>query len=303
MAYIVGVDVGGTTIKFGFFNEDAELIDKFSIETVITHEPHDLLEVIASTIEQKIPLQDLIGIGLGVPGPVVDGVVYGAVNLDWKTVDVVNYFSLRLPKVKVTVHNDANVAALGETHFSTKAYQNTIMITLGTGVGGGVILNGKIWTGTHGVGGEIGHMKVSSENLKCNCGNEGCLETIASATGIKRRAQHYIEAGYVSSLAAPYSAKTVFEMAKSGDIAAEKVIDDLTDTLAKALQILAVTFDPEAFILGGGVSQAGEYLRAKIETKFKALAFGRQGELIHIELATLGNDAGIYGCLKAVIDA
>lgn len=303
MAYIVGVDVGGTTIKFGFFDDRAELLEKFSVETVITHEPQDLLDMIASTIEQKISLDDLLGIGIGVPGPVIDGVVQGAVNLDWKIVDVVGYFELRLPGVKVLVHNDANIAALGEASFGQRPYRNMVLITLGTGVGGGVILDGKIWAGTKGVGGEIGHMRVSEEGILCNCGLEGCLETIASATGIKRRAKHYLDLSVPSSLSEPFSAKTIFDAAKAGDELALKVIEDLSDTLAKALQNLAVILDPEAFVLGGGVSHAGEFLRAKVAEKFKALAFGQQGKNIQVVLADLGNDAGIYGCLKAVLDA
>ncbi len=303
MAYIVGVDVGGTTIKFGFFDDHAELLEKFSIETVITHEPQDLLDMIASTIEQKIPLEDLLGIGIGVPGPVINGVVQGAVNLDWKIVDVKGYFQLRLPGVNVLVHNDANIAALGEASFGERPYRNMVLITLGTGVGGGVILEGKIWSGTHGVGGEIGHMRVSEDGILCNCGLKGCLETIASATGIKRRAKHYLERSEPSILTEPFSAKAIFEAAKQGDVLALKVIEDLSETLAKALQNLAVVLDPEAFVLGGGVSHAGEFLRAKVEEKFALMAFGQQAKNIQITLASLGNDAGIYGCLKAVLDA
>ena len=295
----IGVDVGGTTIKFGFFNADDHVYDKFSIQTILTHQPQDLLDLIASTIEQRISLSDIASVVIGIPGPVVQGVVSIAVNLDWPTVDVRGYFLTRWPDVLVAVYNDATLAALGESAYAHRA--NLVLFTLGTGVGGGIIIDGQALEGSHGFGAELGHMKVTDAPLPCGCGLSGCLESIASATGLKRQYQERLIKKQRSIDDANLSAKALFEAAMAGDDVALEIVDEMALALAKAMQMVSVTVDPDVFLLGGGVAGAGEFLRHKVEQHYRTLAFS---SLRHtpIELAQLGNDAGIYGALAVKHD-
>lgn len=295
----IGVDVGGTTIKFGFFNAQAHLFDKFSIETVLTHQPQDLLDMIAATIEQRVALNTIETVVLGIPGPVVHGVVSVAVNLDWPTVDVRSYFLTRWPQVPVAVYNDATLAALGESVYAERA--NLVLFTLGTGVGGGIILNGQPLEGSHGFGAELGHMKITDAPWPCGCGLTGCLESIASATGLKRRYKEVLARSKASFEVEMISAKRLFDAAMQGETLALEVVDEMSLALAKAMQIVSVTVDPDVFLLGGGVAGAGEFLRLKVEEHYRTLAFGSLRST-PIELAQLGNDAGIYGALAVIHD-
>ena len=307
-AYIYGVDVGGTTIKIGLFDAAGTLLEKRSIETNISHHGAQIIpDLVAALNGFDIDPKQVEGIGVGVPGPVKDGVVFQAVNLGWNNYDVAGALkSLWEHPVKVTVHNDANLAALGEqVAGAAQAVNNLVFFTLGTGVGGGIVSDGKIIEGAHGAAGEIGHMHVGGKGFACACGNKDCLETIASASGIKRLAAYYVQETSLPSRLRQesyYSAKYIFDLAMAGDSIAETIIEDVTDALAQAAQILAVVADPETFVFGGGVSRAGNFLIDKIQEKYKRMAFPTLRD-IHFTTALLGNDAGIYGAFKSVYDA
>ena len=307
MKVIFGVDVGGTTIKIGLFDTTGELLEKRSIETDISNQGSNIIPDLVKAIQTfDIDLQHVQGIGVGVPGPVKDGLVYQAVNLGWHHYDVAKAIKTDWPyPVKVTVHNDANLAALGELMAgAAQDVKNLVFFTLGTGVGGGIVSDGKIIEGAHGAGGEIGHMRVGNKGFTCACGNIDCLETIASASGIKRLAAHYVQESNLPSRLRQesyYSAKYIFDLAMSGDPIAETIIEDVTDALAQATQILAVVADPDTFVFGGGVSRAGDFLIDKIRKKYQQIAFPTLRN-IHFKVARLGNDAGIYGAFKSVYD-
>lgn len=310
MRYLFGVDVGGTTVKLGFFDADGNLLDKWEIPTRKEDNGGHILEDVAATIKEKltrdsIALQDVVGVGLGVPGPVDDaGMVYKAVNLGWGEFNVVKTLSdlLGLP---VRAGNDANVAALGEMwKGGGQGYKNLVAVTLGTGVGGGIILNGKILTGSTGAGGEIGHIHVQDgEEEVCGCGNQGCLEMYASATGIARLANRRLEKDDKPSILRdkPISAKSVFDAVKAGDEIAIEIAKQFGDYLGTALANVAAVVNPEVFVIGGGVCKAGEILFDYICPVFTRNAFHRcRGA--KFALATLGNDAGIYGAAAMMLD-
>ncbi|MFW5864893.1 MAG: ROK family glucokinase [Candidatus Izemoplasmataceae bacterium] len=304
--YIYGIDVGGTTIKIGLFSLKGTLMKKWAIDTDLRDSGKNILKNIAEAIKnESISMDEIEGFGFGVPGPVKDDIVIEAVNLGWVNLDLkrefLRYFDQPLT---IKVYNDANIAALGEQAFGAgKNVDNMVLFTLGTGVGGGVIEQGKIIEGAHGAGGEIGHMYIGDYDLRCGCGNLGCLETLASATGVKKLASYFIEATHLNTklrTETSFSAKYVFELAKNGDELALKVVDEVANALAKACQIISVITNPDCFVFGGGVSLAGEFLLHKIEQKFKAIAFNPVKDKTAFYLAELGNDAGIYGCYQAV---
>jgi glucokinase len=304
--YIYGIDIGGTTIKIGLFTLKGTLLKKWAIDTDLSENGKYILRDIANALKnESIDAKDIFGIGFGVPGPVKDDIIIEAVNLGWKNLDLrhefLSYFDAPLA---IKVYNDANIAALGEQAFGAgKHLDHMVLFTLGTGVGGGVIQDGKIIEGAFGAGGEVGHMLIGDYNLPCGCGNYGCLETLASATGVKKLANYFIHHTDLESklrTETSFSAKYVFEQAKNGDALASKVVDEVALALAKACQIISVITNPDCFVFGGGVSQAGDYLIHKIEHKFKAIAFNPVKDKTRFYLAELGNDAGIYGCYQAV---
>lgn len=268
MRYGFGVDIGGTTIKIGLFSVDGDLMEKWEIPTNKTDNGKYILTEIADfinrTIETKgIEKSDVIGVGLGVPGPVnKNGFVSVCVNLGWNSLNVEKEFH-EISGLKVKVGNDANVAALGEMwQGAGKGYQDVLMVTLGTGVGGGCVLNGKIVSGIHGAGGEIGHMPVKDdEPIACNCGNHGCLEQYVSATGIVNQAKKVLDLeDRVSSLRnySSLEAKNIYDEAKNGDVIANEIVDSTCKILAKALAQVCSVIDPEIIVIGGGVSKAGD---------------------------------------------
>ena len=279
MKYGFGVDIGGTTIKIGLFTVEGNLIEKWEIPTNKTDNGKHILTEIADfidrTIESKdIDKNDVFGVGLGVPGPVnKNGEVNGCVNLGWNKFNVEKEFN-EISGFNVKVGNDANVAALGEMwQGAGKGYQDVLMVTLGTGVGGGCVLDGKIISGMHGAGGEIGHMPVrDDEPTACNCGNHGCLEQYVSATGIVTQAKKTLERDTRSSSLRDYSsleAKNIYDEAKNGDEVANEIVDLTCKILAKSLAQVCCVMDPEIIVIGGGVSKAGEILTSKISTFFK----------------------------------
>ena len=308
MKYGFGVDVGGTTVKLGLFDEGGSLLDKREIPTHTENGGERILPDIAAALdvilqEYGIAKADVTGIGIGVPGPVSDeGVVNRCVNLNWGVFNLHEALGA-LTGLRVKAGNDANCAALGEAWKGGGAgSRSSLFVTLGTGVGGGVILNGKILGGAHGVGGEIGHITVSApDKHPCTCGKRGCVEQYASATGIVRVTKERLAACETpSSLrekAETLTCKDVFDAAKAGDALAVETLEQVFDYLGEALASACCVCDPERIILGGGVTKAGEYLLRGAERHFEAHMF-HACKGTEFSLATLGNDAGMYGAYR-----
>jgi glucokinase len=305
-----GVDIGGTAVKVGLFNTEGKLINKWEFSTRRTNNGKDIIEDSADFIKEKmkeygLENKDVVGVGVGIPGPVKEnGEVLEIVNIG------LGHFNLeeemnRLTGLKIKAGNDANVAALGEQwQGSGKDFDNLVLVTLGTGVGGGIIYNGSIIPGSNGAAGEIGHMFVNREETdSCNCGKKGCMEQYASATGIVRLAKKLLKASEEPSAMRQeeeLTSKAVFDCAKAGDNLAMKVVDEACYYLGVALANLAQVIDPEAFIIGGGVSKAGEILIGKIRDNYNKYVMDSLKNK-EFKLAILGNDAGIYGCAKMVL--
>ena len=311
MKYCFGVDIGGTTVKMGLFEEDGKILDKWEIVTDTSEEGKAVLPNIASSIEAKIAehnldKRDILGIGAGVPAPVnSEGIVNGSANLGWKYKEVKKELE-ELTGVASYIGNDANVAALGEMwKGGGEGEKNMIMVTLGTGVGGGIIIDGKMLVGANGAGGEIGHICVNySEKDQCGCGNRGCLEQYASATGIARLAKQKLgqEMRATALNKEDVTAKDVFDAVKAGDEVAQEIAVEFGRYLGYGLANLAAVADPAVFVIGGGVSKAGEVLLSYIEKPFMERAFFANKN-VRFVLARLGNDAGICGAAKMVLDA
>lgn len=309
----IGIDVGGTSVKLGLFETTGKLLHKWEVPTRKEDGGKYILEDVAASIkevlaEQKIDMEDVVGAGLGVPGPVMpDGSVEVCVNLGWRDKNPQRELSFMLNGLPVRSGNDANVAALGEMwQGGGKGYTDIVMVTLGTGVGGGVIIDEKIIAGKHGLGGEIGHMHIRDEETEsCNCGGVGCVEQIASATGIAREARRAMAAGDMPSSLRNYgdgiTAKDVLDEAKAGDALALKVMDTVGHYLGLALAQVSMTVDPEIFVIGGGVSRAGQFLIDQIEKHYDAFT-PISSNKAKLGLAKLGNDAGIYGAARLVLD-
>ncbi len=307
---IFGVDLGGTTVKMGYFDTEGNVKDKWEIPTRKENNGSRILPDIAESIKKKMAEQgmeknDVIGVGIGVPGPVdANGVIYKAANLGWEVFSVKEELAVLLGGIPVEAGNDANVAALGEMwQGGGRGYKNLVAVTLGTGVGGGIIVEGKILTGATGAGGEIGHIHiVDDEPETCGCGNHGCLEQYASATGIARLARRRLAADDKESVlrSGEISAKTVFDAVKAGDALAKEVAEEFGMYLGKGLAAVACVVNPEIFVIGGGVSKAGEVLFDYIVDEYKKYVF-RGSREAKFALATLGNDAGIYGAAKLVL--
>lgn len=311
MKYCFGVDIGGTTVKMGLFEASGDILEKWEIVTRTEDEGKAILPDIAVSLDEKlkarkIAREDVLGVGVGVPAPVTEeGVVNGSANLGWKYKEVKRELE-ELTGFSAQIGNDANVAALGEMWKGGGAGQkNMIMVTLGTGVGGGVIIGGKVIIGEHGAGGEIGHLCVNyEEKEKCGCGNQGCLEQYASATGIVRIAKKKLASDTRSTLlhAEEVTAKDVFDAVKSGDEVAKEIAEEFGCYLGYALANLAAVADPSVFVIGGGVSKAGEVLIPYIQKPYQERAFFANKEA-EFKLATLANDAGICGAAKLLLDA
>ena len=308
--YVFGVDIGGTTVKLGLFNKAAELLDKWEIPTVKGNGGEQILPDVAKSIlkkmeEKGIAKSDIIGIGAGAPGAVDEEgtMVGGAVNLGWGVLNIPQILREYLD-VPVKAANDANVAALGEMwQGGGKGHRNMVAVTLGTGVGGGIIVEGKILTGATGAGGEIGHIHMEdNETELCGCKKKGCLEQYASATGIVRLAKRRLaEDDKPSCLReGEISAKTVFDGVKAGDEVAIEIAERFGNYLGKGLAMVACTVNPEVFVIGGGVSKAGEILLSFIKPSFEKYVFS-PCKKVEFALAKLGNDAGIYGAAALVI--
>lgn len=308
--YCFGIDVGGTTIKCGLFYTDGTLVEKWEIPTRTENDGEAILPDVAETVKAKMEEKGLCreqvdGVGIGLPGPVNEkGEIACAVNLHWGYKNVEKELS-DMTGLPSKAGNDANVAALGEAWMgAAQGSRNVIMVTLGTGVGGGIIIDGRIVAGSHGAGGEIGHANVNhDESISCNCGNQGCLEQYASATGIVRLAAEELERCQDSSLLRKddsITAKDVLDAYKAGDELAVRVMERFGDILGGALGIFSCVVDPDVMVIGGGVSKAGAPLIDVIRKYYEKYAFPSCKETPMV-LASLGNDAGIYGAAKLVI--
>lgn len=308
--FVFGVDIGGTSVKLGLFDELGTVIDKWEIPTRTDDSGSHILPDIAESIqskmkEKKIEKDQIAGVGVGAPGPIDnEGVVHCAVNLGWGTFSIRDTLSSLL-ELPVMAGNDANVAALGEMwKGGGLGSRDMIMVTLGTGVGGGIIINGRMLTGSTGAGGEIGHVHVEdNETQACNCGNYGCLEQYSSATGITRLANKLLEESDKDSLlrTGEVSAKAVFDAVKEKDALAIEVAKQFGKYLGDCLANVSGVVNPEVIVLGGGVSKAGEILIDFIKPNFDKNVF-HGSRNVKFTLATLGNDAGIYGAAKLVLD-
>ena len=308
--YSFGIDVGGTTVKMGLFQTDGTLKDKWEIETRTQEEGKYILPDIAESIEAKLAehklnKEDIQGIGMGVPAPVNgQGVVQNTANIGWGYKEVRRELE-ELTNLCVRVANDANVAALGEMWLGGgQGYCNVVLVTLGTGVGGGIVVRGKDIIGENGAGGEIGHITVDpTEKEKCGCGRRGCLEQYTSATGIVRLAKNRLQKDDKASVLRnmELSAKTIFDAVKDGDDVAIEIAELFGEYLGLAFTMIATTVDPAVFVIGGGVSKAGPRLLDFIEKPYRENAFFANKEA-KFELAKLGNDAGICGAAKLILD-
>ena len=297
MSHVFGIDLGGTTVKIGLFREDT-LIEKFEIPTRVENGGEAIIPdmgkaVLACMDRHGLDRSQVKGIGIGVPGPVDhQGVVNCCVNLNWGVFNLHEALSAQTG-LPVVGGNDANCAALGEYYcFGGKG--SAIFVTLGTGVGGGIIVDGKLLGGAHGSAGELGHITVpAEEKLPCTCGKKGCIECYASATGIARMAG--------KRMGRELTCKDVFDLAQGGDEEAATVLETVFDLLGEAIASACCIIDPDRVILGGGVSKAGEYLRRGVEKYFEIHKF-HACEGTEICLSRLGNDAGMYGAMRLAME-
>lgn len=296
---VFGVDIGGTTVKIGLV-EGIRILDKYEIPT----RKESLFDDICLSLKDYMKhhsIEKIDGIGFGLPGNVIQNYIYNLPNVGIKNIDLKKKISTYFPNVPIYSQNDANVAALGEMLYHQE-YQNACMITLGTGVGGGIVLNGKAIEGAHGAAGEIGHLLIAEEyHFPCSCGLTGCLETVASATGIVRLA-NYHRHEYLTSLPEHFTAKDIYDLARKKDPLCTFVVDKVGYYLAKCISILSITVDVDVYYIGGGVSKAGQILIDSIQKHYDKLAHYAVKK-VSIELATLSNDAGILGAANLIEEA
>jgi len=295
MNCIFGIDIGGTEIKIGKFYQKL-LVLKTSIKTNLCDGGSHILSDIFIKIDELTLGDTVEGIGIGVPGPVVDGVVLGAQNLNWKRLEAKRILKERYPNCEIAILNDANSAALGEMdQGGAKKYQNFVFLTIGTGIGGGIVINGQLVEGATGSSGEIGHIRVAFENERlCTCGLYDCIEQYASATGIVKTANQLRVGRNTVLNTMEVTSKNIFDHAKLGDEVCLEVVAQMIEKLATATAAIANIINPEAILIGGGVSKAGEFLLTRLQKRFRELAFYSVRDT-KFGLAELGNDAGIYG--------
>lgn len=303
---VIGIDIGGTNVKIGVLNMMGDILTKWEIKTNKKDQGNHIVNDIWSSVQKHLtPFElehDILGVGIGVPGFIDQnqGKILAAVNIGWKEYELKKVFEAKTP-LPVVVENDANTAALGEYWRDKTNKEDLIMITLGTGVGSGIITNGKVLHGSRGLAGEIGHFVVNPNGYLCNCGRRGCLDTIASATGVVREAMQIVHEVPASNLAKFYlehgklTAKDVFDLAKIGDEHCQKIIEQLNEYLGFALANLATIINPGKILIGGGLSKAGHTFLQQIEAAFYQHAHPWVSDKTELGLAQLGNDAGIIG--------
>lgn len=314
---IIGVDLGGTSVKFAFVTTEGKIIDKWSILTDISDDGIHITPNIINSIKERMAMKnfdssDFVGIGMGTPGTVnkENGTVIGAYNLNWITEQPLKQQIEEATNIPFFLDNDANVAALGEQWVGAGANEpNVVFVTLGTGVGGGVIMDNKLIHGAIGAAGEIGHMTADRDGYLCTCGKKGCLETVASATGIVRvandKAKTYEDESKIKDAILGHHAvdtKMIMDAAKEGDAFSIEVVDEISDYLGLATGNIANILNPSTIVIGGGVSKAGEFLADKIRAAFSIYAFPTIREKTNIRIAELGNDAGVLGASSLVLN-
>ena len=314
---IIGIDLGGTSVKLAILTTEGEIQEKWSIKTNILDDGSHIVPDIIDSIKQRfdthgLTKDDFLGVGMGSPG-VVDseaGTVIGAYNLNWKTLQLVKDQFEAAIGLPFFIDNDANVAALGEQWVGAgNNNPNVVFMTLGTGVGGGVIAAGNLIRGVKGAGGELGHITVDfDEPFACTCGKKGCLETVASATGIvnlsRRYADQYAGDAKLKQMiddGQDVTAKDVFDLAKEGDDLALIVYRHFSEYLGVACANIAAVLNPAYIVLGGGVSASGEFLLDGVRKVFAENSFPQIKESTQIVLATRGNDAGVLGAASLVL--
>ena len=299
--YVYGVDIGGTNIKFGLFLiPEMKLIQKYESSTPLTNHETSIFLLVAETInkinrENQIELSQVEGVGIAVPCPVKNGFVEKCPNLKWEKLDVYSSLKNYLPSnIKIAVSNDANIAAYGENQCLAIPHKNAVFYTLGTGVGGGIIIDGEILEGRTGAGGEIGHMHVFEGTEQCSCGLSGCLEQICGTSAILKKVRELAMEHPTQLNLEKLTVKDVFDHAKAGDTVAMKVVDRIGEYMAISASILSVSLDPDIFIIGGGISKAGDILIDTIKVHYINHARFGTGDIPFV-LAKTGNDAGIIG--------
>ena len=314
---IIGIDLGGTSVKFAILTQEGEIQEKWSIKTNILDEGSHIVPDIIASIQHRLELlnlsaEDFIGIGMGSPGAVdrFEGTVVGAYNLNWKTVQPIKKDIESALGISFFIDNDANVAALGERWKGAGENQpDVVFMTLGTGVGGGIVAEGKLLHGAGGVAGELGHITVDFDRpFDCTCGKKGCLETVASATGIvnltRRYADEYAGDAELKRLiddGEDVTAKTVFDLAKDGDELALIVYRHFSQYLGIACANIASVLNPANIVIGGGVSAAGQFLLDGVQKVFDENTFPQVRTSTQLVLANLGNDAGVIGAASLVL--
>ncbi len=312
MKFGFGIDLGGTTVKLAYFDENGTMLEKWEIPTVTDNGGAQILPDIAASIRAFLDAHNIadtavLGLGIGVPGPVnAKGVVNKCVNLGWGVFNIAEQLSA-LTGFPVKAGNDANVAALGEFwKGGGKGCDNMVFVTLGTGVGGGIVVEGNLLHGAHGSGAEIGHLILNpQETLPCNCGSYGCAEQYCSATGIVRVAKRHLAATEAPSSLRSLEAMTckdIFDAAKAGDAEANAILAKVYDYMGMLLGNVCSTVNPEVVVIGGGVSKAGDVLIQGVAPYFKKYVF-HAASGAKFALASLGNDAGAYGAFKLALDA
>ena len=312
MKYGFGIDLGGTTVKIAYFDETGNMLEKWEIPTVTANGGSQILPDIAASIRQFMDAHHIadtavLGLGIGVPGPVNSkGIVNKCINLGWGVFNIADELT-KLTGFPVKAGNDANVAALGEFwKGGGMGCNNVVFITLGTGVGGGIVIEGNLLHGAHGSGAELGHMVLNrNETVPCNCGKYGCVEQYCSATGIVRMAKQYLAANAVSSALNAMenlTCKDIFDAAKAGDEAANAILEQVYAYLGEFLGNVCSVVNPEMVVIGGGVSKAGQVLIDGVVPHFHKYVFHAASD-VKFALASLGNDAGAYGAFKLALDA
>ena len=312
MKYGFGVDLGGTTVKIAFFDKTGTMLDKWEIPTVTADNGAQILPDIAASVlkyldNKKISKEEVLGIGIGVPGPVDDdGNVNRCTNLGWGVFNIHQALG-ELTGLAIKAGNDANVAALGEAwKGGAVGCDNMVLATFGTGVGGGIVVNGKPINGVHGAAGEIGHLTLERDETEmCTCGKYGCAEQYCSATGIVRLAKKHLaldEHPSILRTIEPLTCKDVFDAGNQKDALALEVLEKVYAYMGQFLASVCCVTDPDVVVLGGGVSKAGQPLLEGAKRYFDKYIFHASAS-IRFALAMLGNDAGAYGAFKLILDA
>jgi glucokinase len=302
-----GIDVGGTNVKTAIVSEEGDIVVKQTISTHSERGFEDLVErlhavMLESCRQANIDEAHVIGVGVGAPAFLSDdrSEIVEAVNLGWKNVPLKESMTNVFHK-PVYIENDANVASLGEAWVGAgHGKSNVLCVTLGTGVGGGIVLDGELVRGANGQAGEIGHVVVKRDGPQCNCGHHGCLETLTSATAFIRMAKEMQDQGRISPDIEIAGAETVFQLATDGDAAAQEIIQEAADWLGYGLAMAANVLNPNCIVIGGGVSKAGEQLMAPVRRSFHAFTLDLVRQAATLELAQLGNDAGVIGAARLV---